>query len=124
MDSKLLTDHAKDPLVDLIVDRERAAVLKDLALHLPGITLNDHQLCDIELLATGAFSPLNGFMIRADYEAVLDRMQLQDGTIWPLPICLSVSEKQRNQLEVGQSVAIRDPEGFSAIVEQARSGLS
>ena len=51
-------------------------------------------------------------MTRSDYEAVLDRMQLQDGTIWPLPICLSVSEKQANQLEVGQSVAIRDPEGF------------
>lgn len=51
-------------------------------------------------------------MTRPDYEAVLDRMQLQDGTVWPLPICLSVSEKQGLQLEVGQSVAIRDPEGF------------
>jgi sulfate adenylyltransferase len=108
----MLSDQSENNLENLLVDHKRAAVLKELALHLPGLTLNDHQLCDIELLATGAFSPLTGFMKRADYEAVLDRMQLQDGTIWPLPICLSVSEKQGGQLEVGQSVAIRDPEGF------------
>jgi len=100
------------PLVDLLVDADRAAILKDLATHLSSITLNDHQLCDIELLATGAFSPLKGFMNRPDYESVLDRMQLQDGTLWPLPICLGVSEKQGRLIESGQSVAIRDPEGY------------
>ena len=101
-----------DNLVNLLVAPDRAEVLKELSLHLSSITLNDHQLCDIELLATGAFSPLDGFLNRPDYEAVLDRMQLQDGTVWPLPICLSVSEKQGAQLEGGQSVAVRDPEGF------------
>ena len=99
-------------LVQLLVDHQRTAVLKELSLHLPSLTLNDHQLCDIELLTTGALSPLTGFMNRSDYEAVLDRMQLQDGTPWPLPVCLSISEKQAKQLESGQSVAIRDPEGF------------
>ena len=112
MDANLSSESNDINLIDLLVDSERAVVLKQLSMHLHSITLNDHQLCDIELLATGAFSPLAGFMTRSDYEAVLDRMQLQDGTIWPLPICLSVSEKQANQLEVGQSVAIRDPEGF------------
>lgn len=101
-----------DGLVNLLVDRERAAVLRDLSMHLNSITLNDHQLCDIELLTTGAFSPLKGFMVRMDYESVLDRMQLQVGTAWPLPICLGVSEKQGRQIECGQSVAVRDPEGF------------
>ena len=99
-------------LVQLIVDEQRVEVLKALSVHLPSITLNDHQLCDIELLATGAFSPLTGFMTRPDYEAVLDRMQLQDGTPWPIPICLGISEKQQRVLEAGQSLAIRDPEGF------------
>jgi sulfate adenylyltransferase len=99
-------------LVNLIVAKDRAATLKELSTHLSSITLNDHQLCDIELLATGALSPLTGFMIRSDYESVLDRMQLQDGTPWPLPICLGVSENQGRKLESGQSVAIRDPEGF------------
>jgi sulfate adenylyltransferase len=98
--------------VPLLVNPERAAILRDLTLHLDSITLNDHQLCDIELLATGAFSPLKGFMVRSDYESVLDRMQLQDGTVWPVPVCLGVSEKQGLQIDIGQSLAIRDPEGF------------
>jgi sulfate adenylyltransferase len=96
----------------LLVDQDRADILKSLTIHLSSITLDDHQLCDIELLATGAFSPLEGFMVRSDYESVLDRMQLQDGTIWPIPICLSVPEKQGLQIDIGQSMAIRDPEGF------------
>jgi sulfate adenylyltransferase len=99
-------------LINLMVDESRAQVLKDLSVHLPSITLNDYQLCDIELLTVGAFSPLNRFMSQVAYEAVLDRMQLPDGTPWPLPICLGISERQRRQLESGQSVAIRDPEGF------------
>jgi sulfate adenylyltransferase len=101
-----------DTLVNLLVDPDRAIVLKGLAVHLPSITLNDHQLCDIELLATGAFSPLNRYMDQVTYEAVLDRMQLPDGRPWPVPICLGISENQRRQLESGQSAAIRDPEGF------------
>jgi sulfate adenylyltransferase len=101
-----------DTLVNLLVAPDKAVVLKELAVHLPSITLNDHQLCDIELLTIGAFSPLNRYMDQVTYEAVLDRMQLPDGTPWPVPICLGISENQRRQLECGQSVAIRDPEGF------------
>lgn len=99
-------------LVNLLVDEERAALLKDIALNLPDVTLNERQLCDFELLATGAVSPLTGFMKRPDYESVLDRMQLQDGLLWPLPICLDVPKLKAQTLEAGQSVTIRDPEGF------------
>ncbi|MGD9209748.1 MAG: bifunctional sulfate adenylyltransferase/adenylylsulfate kinase [Desulfobacteraceae bacterium] len=99
-------------LINLIVDSKRAEVLKQIAMNLPDITLNDHQLCDLELLAVGAFSPLEGFLVRSDYEAVLDRMSLQDNTLWPIPICLDVSETSIRNLEAGQSVALRDPEGF------------
>jgi sulfate adenylyltransferase len=99
-------------LVDLRVDADRAALLKEFALKLPDVTLNERQLCDFELLANGAFSPLQGFMKRLDYESVLDRMRLQDGTLWPLPICLDLPAVQARALEVGQSVALRDPEGF------------
>ena len=99
-------------LVNLVVDDERAAILKDIVLNLPDITLNDRQLCDLELLATGAFSPLTGFMNRSDYESVLDRMRLQNEILWPIPICLDVNELQAAVLEAGQSVALRDPEGF------------
>lgn len=99
-------------LQNLIVNQERAEVLKKISMNLVDITLSDRHLCDIELLATGAFSPLNGFMIRADYESVLDRMRIQGDMIWPVPICLDISETKARNLEAGQSVALRDPEGF------------
>jgi sulfate adenylyltransferase len=99
-------------LVDLVVDEERKAVLQEIALNLPDITLNDRQMCDLELLATGAFSPLDGFLNRADYESVLDRMRLQNDTLWPIPVCLDVPEISVRNLEAGQSVCLRDPEGF------------
>ncbi len=99
-------------LISLLVDEERAAVLKELSFSLPDITLNERQLCDLELLATGAFSPLEGFMCRSDYESVLDRMRLQNDLLWPIPVCLDIPEIQAKSLESGQSVTLRDPEGF------------
>jgi sulfate adenylyltransferase len=99
-------------LVNLLVDGERAEVLKRISLSLPDLLLNNRQLCDLELLATGIFSPLSGFMNRLDYESVLDRMRLQNGLLWPIPICLDISETRAASLETGQSIALRDPEGF------------
>jgi len=99
-------------LINLLVDEKRQTILKDVAFNLSDITLNDRQLCNLELLATGAFSPLKGFMTRTDYESVLDRMRLQNGDLWPIPICLDISETKAKSLEAGQSVALRDPEGF------------
>lgn len=99
-------------LKNLVVNAERAAELKHLATHLPEVVLKDHHLCDFELLASGAFSPLEGYMVRADFEPVLDRMKLHDGTFWPVPVCLDVSEIRCRNLEAGQSVALRDPEGY------------
>ena len=101
-----------DLLVNLLVDSERREVLKDISLNLPDITLNDRQLCDLELLTTGALSPLNGFMVRSDYESVLDRMRLQNDMLWPIPICLDITNTKASTLEAGQSVTLRDPEGF------------
>ena len=100
-----------DFLTSLLVDEARAALLKDIASNLLDIILNERHLCDLELLATGGFSPLRGFMTRADYEPVLDRMRLQNGRLWPIPICLDIREIRARQLEAGQSVALRDDEG-------------
>lgn len=96
----------------VMVDEDRKKVLQDMGLSLRDIILNDRQLCDLELLATGAFSPLRGFVNRPDYESILDRMRLQNGMIWPIPICLDVPETEARHLEAGQSVCLRDPEGF------------
>ena len=100
------------PLETVRVEPERIPMLKDFANNLPEIALSERQMCDLELIATGAFAPLTGFMVSADYESVLDRMRLQDGTLWPLPVCLDIGDLQARRLEAGQSVALRDPEGF------------
>nr|WP_319490539.1 bifunctional sulfate adenylyltransferase/adenylylsulfate kinase [uncultured Desulfobacter sp.] len=99
-------------LVNLLVDQERHATLKQLLSSLPDITLNLRQICDFELLTTGVFSPLKGFMTQEAYESVLDRMRLPSGEIWPVPICLDVPRDLSERFEVGQSAVLRDPEGF------------
>ena len=99
-------------LVNLLADSERCKLLKDISLKLPDITLNERQLCDLELLATGVFSPLKGFMVRSDYESVLDRMRLQNNMLWPIPVCLDITNTKASTIEAGQSVTLRDPEGF------------
>lgn len=101
-----------DAPVNLIVSEEQQEVLKKLSASMPDIILNDRQICDFELLATGVFSPLTGFMGQIDYESVLDRMRLESGELWPVPICLDIPANLAATLETGQSVTLRDPEGF------------
>ena len=103
-------------LVNLLVDVERAKALKALSRNLQNITLSNRQLSDLELLMNGAFSPLRGFMNSADYNSVIDRMRLQDGTLWPIPVYLDISATEAGRFEVGQSVALCDREGFMLAV--------
>ncbi len=108
---KMMTTTS-ETLVNLVADQERQELLKELSFNFPDLSLNERQMCDLELLATGVFSPLDGFMGRSDYESVLDRMRLQNGALWPIPIGLDITATQAQSLEAGQSVALRDPEGF------------
>ncbi len=96
-------------LVDLIVGDARAAEMKATSQGFPSITLDERALCDLELLAVGAFSPLTGFMGKADYDRVVAEGRLADGTLWPLPITLSV--KPDSGAEVGKPLALRDVYG-------------
>jgi sulfate adenylyltransferase len=98
-------------LVDLIVDASRAADLRAASQAWPSWDLTPRQLCDLELLANGGFSPLTGFMTRRDYESVRDDMRLANGTLWPMPITLDVPEAFADKLKQGGEVALRDPEG-------------
>jgi sulfate adenylyltransferase len=98
-------------LVDLIVPLERARELKVLSRDWPSWALTPRQLCDLELLLNGGFSPLDGFLSRADYEGVCQDMKLADGTLWPIPVVLDVNEETARRLEVGAMLALRDPEG-------------
>ncbi len=89
----------------LVEDPER---LEEEALTLPSLQLTPRQLCDIELLLNGGFSPLEGFMNREDYDRVVEEMRLADGTLWPMPITLDVSEEVAKTLQPGQRIALRD----------------
>ncbi len=99
------------PLVDLIVDRERAAQLEREAPDLPSLTLTRRQRCDLELLLCGGFSPLIGFLGRDDYEGVRDHCRLADGTLWPMPITLDVDESRAGGFARGDRIALRGRTG-------------
>ena len=88
----------------------RAAELKAAAEDWPSWDLTPRQVCDLELLMNGAFSPLSTFLGQADYESVCSQMRLADGTIWPMPVCLDLPEELANSVN-GQSLALRDLEG-------------
>ncbi|MCJ7537139.1 MAG: bifunctional sulfate adenylyltransferase/adenylylsulfate kinase [Anaerolineales bacterium] len=80
-------------LVDLVVQGEEREELLDKSSRLPSLQISQRALCDLELLATGAFSPLDRFMGKSDYERVLTEMRLTDGVLFPLPITLPVDEE-------------------------------
>ncbi len=73
--------------------------------------LTPRQLCDLDLLLNGAFSPLEGFLNKADYEAVRDGMRLVNGVLWPMPITLDVNEDFAGNVSEGDTIALRDAEG-------------
>ena len=107
----LIEPHGGE-LCDLLVAIERADTIKQSALNIPSITLTPRQLCDIELLLNGGFSPLRGFMNRDDYDNVVHNMRLADGTLWPIPINLDASEATADTIKEGDALALRDQTGL------------
>lgn len=93
-------------LVDLTLGSEAAAELKALAATLPSIRLSARSVCDLEMLATGAFSPLDRFMNKADYFSVLNEMRLAGGHVFPVPVTLPVDSAEG--ISEGAEVALRD----------------
>jgi sulfate adenylyltransferase len=109
--SHLITPHGGE-LVNLILDRDAAAASKAESRDYPSWDLTPRQICDLELLLNGGFSPLTGFMNKADYESVCSNMKLASGLLWPMPITLDVTEAFAKTLKPGSSkVALRDAEG-------------
>ncbi|HKZ53653.1 MAG TPA: bifunctional sulfate adenylyltransferase/adenylylsulfate kinase [Candidatus Acidoferrales bacterium] len=108
--SHLIAPHG-GPLVNRMVGAERAAELQASSRDWPSWELTPRQLCDLELLLNGGFSPLRGFLARADYESVCARSRLADGTLWPIPVTLDVPEELARRLGLGVSLALRDAEG-------------
>lgn len=94
-------------LVDLLAPADELESVRSRAGTLPSIQVSDRVVCDLELLATGAFSPLDRFMGKADYERVLGEMRLADGSVFPIPVTLPVSRE--DGIREGSEVTLRDP---------------
>ena len=109
--SHLVAPHGGE-LINLILDRAAAAATKAESRDFPSWDLTPRQVCDLELLLNGGFSPLTGFMNKADYESVCSNMKLASGLLWPMPITLDVTEAFAKTLKSGSSkIALRDAEG-------------
>jgi sulfate adenylyltransferase len=106
-----LMEHNLSPIPELYVSYDSAQKLKTDAGQLVSHDLTPRQICDLELLMNGGFNPLKGFLSEADYDGVVENMRLADGSLWPMPITLDVSEEFAASLEQGQDIALRDQEG-------------
>jgi len=110
-----MAEHLIEPhggkLVNLLVGEERAEELKAGSREWLSWNLTPRQICDLELLGCGGFSPLAGFMNRTDYESVCSEMRLADSTLWPIPITLDVTEDIAKQVSADSKLALRDFEG-------------
>ncbi len=103
-------------LKDLYLFESEAEEEKKRLTGYPSWDMTPRQICDLELLLCGAFSPLEGFMEASDYDRVVEEMRLADGLLWPIPITLDVSREFGEGIEPGQRIALRDPEGVPLAV--------
>jgi sulfate adenylyltransferase len=113
--SHLIPPHGGE-LVNLLAQPGRITEIQAASRDWPSWDLSPRQLCDLELLVSGGFSPLRGFMVQGDYDRVCREMRLADGTLWPMPITLDVTEDFARKIGPGTSVALRDPEGVMLAV--------
>src|SRR5437588_10957390 len=97
------------------VQGDAAKALEDKARSLPHLALNSREMADLELLANGGFSPLDGFMTKAAYKSAVDSMHLPDGLPWSIPVTLSVSKDDANRFAGGE-IALTDDDGQALAV--------
>jgi sulfate adenylyltransferase len=115
---KLITPHG-----GVLINREiKGAERKRLAMaaaKLPKLLLNPRQISDLLMIATGAYSPIEGFLGEVDYRSVVSTMRLANGVVWPMPITLAVSRDDARGLEVGRDVALYQAEHLLGVLHFA-----
>ncbi|OWB61782.1 hypothetical protein B5S31_g2205 [[Candida] boidinii] len=111
----MLTPHG-GVLCDLIVrDAPEKEALIAKVPTLKSIVVSDRQLCDLELILNGGFSPLTGFLTEKDYDSVVENMKLASGEVWSLPITLDLSKGEAAKYSRGEEVVLRDPRNDEAL---------
>jgi sulfate adenylyltransferase len=98
-------------LIDRVLRGSARDEAIDRARQAPRVTLSDVGLADLELISSGVFSPLTGFLGRADYERVVGEARLANGSLWPIPITLPLSTAEARDLRDGEPVALHGPDG-------------
>ncbi|MEK6646497.1 MAG: sulfate adenylyltransferase [Candidatus Firestonebacteria bacterium] len=93
-------------LVNRIIQDSQKAVVREKAFMLKTVCLNKRQISDLDMIATGGFSPLEGFLCRADYESVVHHTRLANGIVWSIPITLSVSKEEANRFKEGEDISL------------------
>jgi sulfate adenylyltransferase len=105
-----IAPHGGD-LVDRVVPEEERRERSMEAAELPKVPLRPRALSDLQMISTGVFSPLEGFMLREEYESVVEDMRLKDGLAWSLPVTVSVDERQARELSENSEIALVDGTG-------------
>ena len=112
MSNTIIKPHSGKLCSPMLKEDDLAKVKKDI-LQLKSWTLTDRQLCDIELILNGGFSPLDGFMNQDDYNSVCEKIRLENNLLWPIPITLDIGKNLADQLETNEKIVLRDKEGFA-----------
>jgi len=107
--SQLIPPHGGE-LIPLLLEGKESEEAKKKAKDLKKVRLSSRESSDLIMMAIGAFSPLKGFMKEQDYKEVMDNMHLSDGTLWPIPITLSISQQQAKNTSLGEEIALIDDE--------------
>ena len=112
MSNPIITPHG-EKLCSLMLNEEYRNKLNNDILELKSWTLTNRQLCDIEMILNGGFSPLDGFMNQNDYNRVCKKMRLENNLLWPIPITLDINNELADKLEINEKIVLRDKEGFA-----------
>ena len=110
MEYTAIAPHGGELVDRLAPEEERAERLRE-AEGFPTVMVGPRTLSDLEMISTGVFSPLTGFMGREDYESVVETMHLSSGLVWSMPITLNINDDEANGVEEGDEVALADGEG-------------
>ena len=111
----LVPPHGGKGLKPLLLGGEALSAEKARAAKLPAIKVSPREKGDLVMLGIGGFTPLEGFMGKADWQGVCDRMQMANGIFWPIPITLSTDKQTADSLKEGAEIALKDPEDGSLL---------
>ena len=106
----LVPPHGAGGLKPLLVAEDLRAQQLTYAQTLQKIPMSSCEVCGLLLLSMGAYTPLDGFMVEADWRGVCTQMKLDDGVFWPIPVTLSAQKTLADQVDLGQQVALVDDE--------------